>query len=77
MCCYNTPGHAYVLSASSKEFPKLKFLINYRFQGGRGGEENIDHESLWLAKVLKESMFDKPANGNTWQLFSNFIPLNH
>lgn len=30
-----------------------------------GQKESIDHENLWIAKVLEESVFDKLANGNT------------
>lgn len=50
MCCYNTPGHAPVLAASSQEFPELKFLIKYRLQGRKRKAstwEFMDSKSAW------------------------------
>lgn len=61
MCCYNTLGDAWALSASSKEFSQLKILIKYRLQG----KKKTNPENLRIAEVLEESTFDGLANGNT------------
>lgn len=39
MCCYNTPGHAWGLPASSKEFPKLKAFNKIHIEGQRNNHQ--------------------------------------
>lgn len=69
MCCYDPLGHGWVLSASSQEFPTLKFLIKYRLQGKKkkgSAWELMDSKSAWRISVSW-----------TVSLLFKFVPINY
>lgn len=51
--------------SQQQRIPQTKVFNKLQIPGQKKKKKGIDHENLWIAKVLEESTFDKLANGNT------------